>query len=166
MKNIYAPWRQTYSTGKGNGKSACPFCIKNMTEQDTENFVIKRYEHCFVMLNIHPYNPGHVLIIPYDHTANITMLPSHVRYEIMEVMTAASHILETNYNTDGINIGLNQGGKAAGGTVPEHLHFHVLPRWLGDTNFLATIGHTKLIAANLQDVYKILKDLFLQHHIK
>lgn len=163
MKHLYAPWRGEYTRSteqKKNTLSICPFCIQGQEKHDSERFIIKRYKHTFVMLNTYPYNLGHCMVIPYQHTGSLAHLSSETRSELIEVVTTTNSILERMLKTDGINIGLNSGGKAAGGSIPEHLHMHVVPRWLGDTNFLVTLADTKPLSGNLGELYLQLKEAF------
>ena len=156
MKHLYAPWRSTYVKEKSNG---CPFCLKDNTD-DSEHFILKRLEHTIIMLNLYPYNPGHILVVPIEHADTLDKLTKETRAELMEAITQSATILKTALGADGVNIGFNLGGKAAGGTIPEHLHGHVLPRWHGDTNFLPLLAQTKQLSADLLEVYKKLKQVF------
>lgn len=162
MKQLYAPWRSNYTlggSGKKNGKG-CPFCVQAADTNDAEHFIIKRYKHCFVMLNLFPYNAGHLMVIPYEHTGQLPELSKEAQHEIIEVVSQAVTILQTTLKAEGLNIGFNFGGKAAGGSIPEHLHLHVVPRWLGDTNFLVALADTKPISLNLAEIYQQLQKAF------
>lgn len=163
MKHLYAPWRTDYITKKHNKK--CVFCAQIEQSNDTENFIIKRFDHCFVMLNLFPYNAGHMMVIPYHHSATLTKLNTAERYEIMEASTMAMNILKKELKADGFNIGVNLGGKASGGSISKHLHMHVLPRWHGDTSFLTTLAETKQISTNLVELYKKLTKAFHKKNI-
>ena len=156
MEKLYAPWRSKYvaSTNKG---SACPLCLSLSHEDDEKRYVIKRYKHVFVMLNVYPYNAGHLLVIPFEHQGSLTDLTPGARAELIEVMALCERVLKQELKTDGINMGLNIGGLSAGGTIPEHLHMHVLPRFYGDTNFLPLLSSTKQIALDLNAMYQQLK---------
>lgn len=151
MNHLYAPWRSAYNNKKDG---VCVFCKKSSDTCDAESFIIKRLTHCYVMLNLFPYNAGHLLIIPYAHQASLDELTPEARQEIMEVSSRSTTILREVLHAEGINIGLNIGGKAAGGSIPEHLHMHILPRWLGDTNFLVTLAETKQISVDMHGIYK------------
>ncbi len=159
MKHLYAPWRNRYITEKN--KRACIFCNHRDTAcNDTNNFVIKRFNHCLIMLNLFPYNAGHLLIIPYRHTATLAKLTIEERHELMEATNLAMSILKKELKADGFNAGINVGGKASGGSIPGHLHMHVLPRWHGDTSFLTTLAETKQISADLILLYTQLAGAF------
>lgn len=159
MKHLYAPWRSQYIQANQTS-NACVFCTQATTTQDKQHFIIKRYEHCFLVLNLFPYNPGHLLVIPYEHQASLELLPRAARHELMDVITHAIQILTKELKAQGFNVGVNLGGKAAGGSIPDHLHMHVLPRYQGDTNFLVTLAETKQISANLLELYEKLKIAF------
>ncbi|MGC2310766.1 MAG: HIT domain-containing protein [Candidatus Babeliaceae bacterium] len=162
MNHLYAPWRTNYVTQSEESSQSqqCPFCISPDQYDDEKNFIIKRFENAYVMLNKYPYNAGHLLIIPYAHKASLEFLSSQERAEIMEIMTTALQILQKVLKNQGTNIGINVGGKAAGGSVPDHLHWHAVPRFLGDTNFLPILAQTKSISLDLHDLYKKLKGAF------
>lgn len=152
MKNLYAPWRSAYTCTKSD--SECVFCKKCAENLDAKNFIIKRFTHCYVMLNLFPYNAGHLLVIPYEHHASLETLSPQARQEIMEASSTGTALLKEIFGAEGINIGINIGGKAAGGSIPEHLHVHILPRWIGDTNFLATLAETKQISFDMEEIYQ------------
>lgn len=164
MLNLYAPWRSSYSHSTDKSKDeditpdVCVFCLQ-LDENDEKNFIIKRYKHCFVVLNKYPYNAGHLLVVPFNHHKDLAQLETAARTEIMEVITAATAILQKELKTHGINIGLNL-GKASGAGIPSHLHFHVLPRWIGDTNFLPALANTKVVSSDLSELFQQLKPFF------
>jgi ATP adenylyltransferase len=167
MKLLYAPWRENYTTKSVRGKTdpdnnqedECVFCEQLKNNNDSENFILGRFKHSYVVLNLYPYNGGHLLVLPLNHKAKLSELLPEARTEIMEIVSHCSAILEKELDAKGINVGLNQ-GKAAGAGLPSHLHFHVLPRWIGDTNFMPTIGETKVISTSLNDTYTKLKPYF------
>lgn len=166
MKQLYAPWRDTYSLSVANKESEtiseqhCVFCSHFNDTADENNFILRRFKHCVVMLNRFPYNAGHVLILPKAHVPNLEDLPRDARIELIELATHSTQILKKNLNAAGINVGLNL-GRAAGAGIPSHLHMHILPRFVGDTNFLATLADTKAISFDLHKTYKQLKPDFL-----
>jgi ATP adenylyltransferase len=165
MKRLYAPWRNNYSLSSERTKSdqvpqaECVFCIKLEKNNDDESFILKRGKEAIIFLNRYPYSAGHLLIIPADHRAHLADLTPSARAEIMELMSASVTLLKAVLNPDGFNTGLNM-GIAAGGSVPSHLHMHVVPRWSGDTSFLSTIGDIKVVAFDLPEMYKKLKPAF------
>lgn len=164
MDILYAPWRDKYvcnSKKENNALSnACVFCQKFSSQDcDQQNFILKKTKHAFIILNLYPYNGGHILILPRQHAAHLEDLSREIRAELMELMSATIVILKNVLKADGINTGLNL-GKASGGSVPEHLHFHVVPRWAGDTGFITTISQTKSISVDLHRIYNDLKPAF------
>jgi len=155
MKHLYAPWRGAY-INRTSDSAACIFCDAHRTSTPEDSFVIERTDLSSVLLNIYPYNPGHLLISTARHVAEIQDLTQKERADIMERAAQASNILRTEFGADGINIGVNGGSAAAGGSIPDHFHLHVVPRWFGDTNFLPVIAHTKHLSADLMQVYSAL----------
>lgn len=163
MKHLYAPWRGSYTKKAADQthlKHGCPFCTIIESKNDAENYVIKRYASCTVLLNTFPYNPGHLLIIPNAHLPQLHDLDDATRHELMDVITSSTRILTDALACHGTNVGINLGGEAAGGSIPEHLHVHVVPRWKGDTNFMPVIAETKQISEDLNTVYAALKTKF------
>lgn len=166
MKRLYAPWRHDYVTGMvdkgGNtklGAKSCVFCTQLAADDDDKYFIIKRFKQCFVMMNYYPYNVGHVMILPNEHKGELHELSASVRAEMMEALNASIGVIDKVVKAKGFNIGINL-GVAGGGGIPSHLHIHVLPRWQGDTNFLETIGETKLVSADFVKTFKDLKKGF------
>lgn len=166
MKQLYAPWRESYSASLAQDKSGsaltadeCVFCSNFKDNTDTEHLIFRRFPHMIVMLNLFPYNAGHILILPIAHIANLEELSPQARYELMELTSHATTIMKEVLKCDGVNIGLNL-GKAAGAGIPSHLHMHVLPRFAGDTNFLPVLADTKQISFDLPKMHQKLKPSF------
>lgn len=166
MKNLYAPWRSDYTTSTARTKNenapseACVFCAhRDHPQDDAKNFILQRHEHVFVMFNKFPYNAGHLLVVPYAHVGSLELLSKEARSELIEVTTHAMTILKRETGAEGFNSGLNI-GKAAGAGIPSHLHMHVLPRFTGDTNFLPTLGETRVISFDLNAMYQHLVQAF------
>lgn len=161
MDKLYAPWRSSYATQEGEKKSTkqdCVFCsIGRDPTQDKENFVLERGTYTFTALNLYPYNGGHLLIAPYAHVDNLTLLDDQARSELIAAANQGIRLLEKSIKPDGFNIGMNMGGYAAGGSIPSHIHLHVLPRWKSDTSFLPTLADTKPISEDLARLYTCLK---------
>ncbi len=164
MKKLYAPWRRFYThmgEEREGSPKPCAFCaLAAQSDRDEENLILKRFEHTFIMLNLYPYNGGHLLVTPYQHAATLDALSSKTRIEMIEESNQAMIILRQKLEPDGFNMGMNLGTKAAGGSVPDHIHMHILPRWYGDTSFLPTLADTKPISEDLQELYQKLKKLF------
>ena len=165
MECLYAPWRTAYNKSTeqkhltNNADDMCVFCTHIQHTQDSTNFILKRCSHTVVMFNRYPYNAGHLLIIPIDHSGHLENLSQATRSQMMELACASTTILQKAARPDGFNIGFNL-GTAAGGSIPNHIHMHVLPRWSGDTNFLPTISQTKVISYDLPAMYADLKPHF------
>lgn len=165
MKKMYCPWRSEYTSDTGRSKdetateAECTFCERIKQDNDEENYILLRGKHNVIFVNRYPYNAGHILIMPYEHVAQLNQLSPEARQELMELLSKSELIMKNILSAHGINIGLNL-GKAAGAGIPSHVHFHVLPRWTGDTNFLPTIADTKQVSFDLNDLYKKLKKAF------
>jgi ATP adenylyltransferase len=154
MEKLWAPWRMEYiSQTKPKG---CIFCVKPAENRDKENLIIKRGENCFIILNFYPYNNGHLMIVPYRHLADLSDLTAEEKMEMMDLMGRSADILKKALKAEGINIGMNM-GRTAGAGIDDHLHFHMVPRWNGDTNFMPIVGHTKVISQGLFAAYDALK---------
>ena len=165
MKDLYAPWRSPYSGSIDGTKkeehetSECVFCLHVQTKEDEQHFILKRYKYCYAVLNKYPYNAGHLMVIPFAHVKDLQSLDPAARHEIIDVTNACIEIVQKELKCHGINIGLNL-GKASGAGIPTHIHMHVLPRWEGDTNFLPTLAHTKVISFDLNEMYQKLLPAF------
>jgi ATP adenylyltransferase len=156
---LWSPWRYDYI--KSSGKSAntgCVFCnILNNSASDEENFILTRAEFNFVVLNIYPYTSGHLMVVPYDHISLLSDAGKQTTDELMELTKRAQAAVSDVYQPDGVNLGMNL-GKAAGAGVDGHLHMHVLPRWVGDVNFMTAIGETRTLPESLPTTYGRLKE--------
>ena len=161
MDVLWSPWRYDYITGNAGRKTAgCVFCemLKN-SASDEEKFILKRAEFNFVVLNIYPYTSGHLMIVPYAHHAQLSDADKATTDEMMDLTKTAQAALKEVYLPDGINLGMNL-GRAAGAGVADHFHMHVLPRWVGDVNFMTAIGQTRTLPETLPDTYRKLKEKF------
>ena len=157
MDKLWAPWRIEYIRApKGKG---CVFCTKSELGDDRDNLVLFRGENSFILMNLYPYSNGHLMIAPYQHTSETTDLSRTTNTEIMTLVNQSMEILKTTMKAEGFNFGANL-GKAAGAGIEEHLHYHVVPRWTGDTNFMPVLGHTKVMVEGLQETWDILKPHF------
>lgn len=159
MDVLWSPWRYDYITGSDEAaKSGCAFCkVLNNSDSDDEKFILTRAEFNFVILNIYPYTSGHLMIVPYDHIATLDQADKQTTDEMMDLTKRAQAAIDEVYRPDGINLGMNL-GKAAGAGVEEHFHMHVLPRWVGDVNFMTAVGQTRTIPETLQTTYEKLKN--------
>jgi ATP adenylyltransferase len=158
MKHIWAPWRMTYIQA-GVDDSECLFCSLLTLEDGPDNLILHRGHHAFVILNRFPYTNGHTMVVPYAHKASLEGLPPEALLEMITFTQKSLQLLRETYQTDGFNIGGNI-GEAAGAGVKEHVHLHIVPRWHGDTNFMATTAETRVIPEALEITYKNLRQLW------
>jgi ATP adenylyltransferase len=161
MELMWAPWRMGYIRSKEAG--GCPFCIPPCGDEegDRARHVLARGRHAYVCLNLYPYNNGHLLIPPYQHTGDITELPPEALAEMSELMRVGVEALGRWAGPQGFNVGYNL-GEAGGAGVADHLHMHVIPRWLGDTSFLCVVSSTKVVVQALDESYDELRPLFVE----
>ena len=157
MKKLWAPWRIDYiRTPKEEG---CIFCTKSQENNDRKNLVLYRGKEAFILMNLYPYSNGHLMISPYSHTSETNTLSNNCNAEIMTLANSSMDILKKSMNADGFNFVANI-GKAGGAGNEEHFHYHIVPRWAGDTNFMPVVGATKVIVEGLNETWDILKPLF------
>jgi ATP adenylyltransferase len=152
MKRIWAPWRMDYVEGKTK-ESGCIFCRRAAMDDDSENLILHRGKHAFVILNLYPYTNGHTMVVPYMHKASLEDLDETTRNELMQLTTEAVTVLQNVYNAENFNIGINI-GEAAGAGIAEHIHVHIVPRWTGDTSFMTTSGDTRVLPESLDQSYQ------------
>lgn len=157
MDTLWAPWRIEYILGPK--PDACVLCIPTHTEEDEERLILHRARHCFVIMNKYPYSSGHLMVTPYKHVGKITDLLPEESHEIMDYLQITTAILTKVFHPQGINIGLNT-GQAAGAGIEEHLHFHLVPRWVGDHSFMAVTAGTMVLPEHLNTTYKKLRPHF------
>lgn len=155
MHILWAPWRFKYIENVNN-KDRCIFCEKSKEEPSVKNLVLYKLKHAFIILNLFPYNTGHLMVAPYRHTSKISDLNSDEWIDIIKLLDLSVNILEDVYKPHGFNIGMNL-GRVAGAGIEDHIHIHVVPRWSGDTNFMPIISNTKVIPESLEDTYNKLK---------
>ena len=146
MKKLWAPWRIEYILAEKT--KGCIFCSISDKDTDRNNLILYRGETCFVIMNYYPYNNGHLMVVPYRHTSDLTLLSREEQMEMMFLIQQSTTILSQALNAEGFNIGMNL-GKTAGAGIDEHIHAHIVPRWNGDTNFMPVTGHTKVISQGL-----------------
>ena len=153
-ERLWAPWRLTYiEAAKDNGSSGgCIFVDMPADNQDRKNLILFRGRLAFVMLNAFPYTNGHLMVAPYKHTANLSELDDNELLEINQLVRNACGWITKAYRPDGFNIGVNL-GEAAGAGIPTHVHWHIVPRWNGDTNFMTTIGEVRVLPQSLEESY-------------
>ena len=154
MDFLWSPWRSHYVASQKK-PPGCVFChiIKNPPESDPESFVLWRGQFNFIILNLFPYTTAHLMIVPYDHTADFAGLNKSTSDEMMDLAKRTQGIIAAQYKPDGFNLGMNL-GVAAGAGIANHLHLHILPRWKGDANFMTTIGETRVLPESLEGTYQ------------
>lgn len=155
---LWAPWRIEYITDDSKNEG-CVFCEKSAQSDDTKNLIVHRGKTGFVIMNRYPYNNGHLLVVPYKHADSLSLLSDEAKIEIMNYLNVSQEVLNEVMHPQGYNIGMNL-GRTAGAGIVGHLHFHVVPRWGGDTNFLPVIGHTKVVSEALEQTCMKLKSAF------
>jgi ATP adenylyltransferase len=156
MNHIWSPWRKKYieSTEKEEG---CVFCNALAKEDSAANLIVLRDQRAFVILNLYPYTSGHLMVVPFKHIATLEELDPSTRAEMMELTTQCMRVLRKIYNPQAFNMGANI-GEAAGAGVPGHVHIHIVPRWGADTNFMSTLGNTRVLPESLEDTYKRVRE--------
>jgi len=162
MEKLWSPWRSNYIDSFKTKKDSetCVFCeAPGIRAESDESLVVYRDKLCFVMLNLFPYNSGHLMIIPYRHLFDINGLTGNEMTEIMRTAGLSVRALEMAMRPQGYNFGANL-GKAAGAGVDQHIHFHLVPRWNGDTNFMPALGEVKVISHDLLATKKNLTEAF------
>jgi ATP adenylyltransferase len=157
---LWSPWRYDYITGESGPNSpegSCVFCnILKSPASDEEKFILKRALFNFVILNVFPYATGHLMIVPFEHLADLDKADKQTTDEMMDLMKSCQTALSEAYAPQGFNMGLNL-GKAAGAGVASHFHMHILPRWIGDVNFMTSVGETRTMPEALEGTYAKLK---------
>jgi ATP adenylyltransferase len=155
MKRLWEPWRIQYIEEMGK-EEGCIFCIKPKENDDEKNLILYRGSFSFIIVNIYPYNSGHLMVAPYRHIGNYEELTADEILEMDKLIKASIRALKKLLKPDGFNIGINV-GRAAGAGFDQHIHVHLVPRWVGDTNFMPVIGDTKVIPEELKRTYDKLK---------
>lgn len=149
----------SYVSGDKPGDPDCVFCAAVQAGDDEGMLVLHRGSAAYVIMNRYPYNNGHIMVVPFAHVPRLTDLPVAVAAEIVELTARTQEIIQGAMSPHGFNLGMNQ-GSAAGAGIEEHLHMHLVPRWVGDTNFMPAIGETRVIPQDLHVTYELLKEGF------
>ena len=157
MDKLWAPWRIDYI--RSEKEEGCIFCDKPANGDDRTMLILYRGEYSIVLMNLYPYNNGHLMIAPYQHTDSTQELSYSSRSEIMELADQTMTIQKNVLNANGFNYGANI-GYSGGAGIANHIHFHIVPRWAGDTNFMPVVGHTKVQVQGLQETFDDLKPHF------
>ncbi|HRI43368.1 MAG TPA: HIT domain-containing protein [Fimbriimonadaceae bacterium] len=155
-ERLWAPWRFAYIESKES--PGCIFVELPKQDDDRTNLILHRGRSAFVMLNAFPYTNGHLMVAPYRHTADMIELGNDELLEINQLIAAAIEWLKQAYRPDGFNIGVNL-GRAAGAGIPTHVHWHIVPRWNGDTNFMTTVGEVRVLPESLDRSYDRLREI-------
>jgi ATP adenylyltransferase len=162
LEHIWSPWRMEYIQSSKN-EAVCVFCVGLSAHNDEQNLIVFRGERVFVILNRYPYTSGHVMIVPFDHKPSLEGIDGETRAEMMELATKATSVLGEIYQAEGFNLGINI-GEAAGAGIAGHVHMHVVPRWFGDTNFMSTLGSTRVLPESLEESYRRIQESW--QHVK
>lgn len=155
MKHIWSPWRMTYI--QNHDEEGCVFCNVQAQADSPENLIVFRGRRAFVILNRYPYTSGHLMVVPTDHQPSFEDLDAETRAEVMELTTRCIRVLRKVYQPEAFNVGANIGALAGAG-VAEHVHMHIVPRWGGDTNFMSTLGQTRVLPEELEETYRRVRE--------
>jgi ATP adenylyltransferase len=160
LQRLWAPWRFGYVAG-GEPLEGCPFCVLpgRGPARDAESLILHRGEHAFVIFNAYPYNPGHLMVVPYAHEADLETLEAEVAAEVWELARRSVGVLKSRLRAQGVNLGMNL-GTAGGAGIADHLHLHAVPRWGGDTNFISVVGAARVLPKALDELYEELAPAF------
>jgi len=159
MKQLWAPWRMVFIQSGTKTSAGCVFCELPQQNRDEQNLILFKSPHSFVILNKYPYNNGHLMVIPHKHTADLNTLSLVEHTDLISLTNHCVSALKQTYRPEGFNIGMNLGA-AGGAGIREHLHFHIVPRWTGDTNFMPVLADTKSMPQHLDESFKQLEPYF------
>jgi ATP adenylyltransferase len=157
VEHLWAPWRLKYVTGASGASEDCVFCAS--ADPSRDDLVLIRSAACYAILNLYPYNNGHLMIVPNRHVPSLSATTAGEQTDLMRLTRHAEMALTEAYSPQGINIGINL-GRPAGAGVLDHLHVHLVPRWNGDTNFMTAIGNTRVLPEDLQSTVAKLRPIF------
>ncbi len=155
MEHIWSPWRMQYMRDPHIPKG-CIFCNAVKQQDDGSSLIVARGERAFVILNRYPYTSGHVMVVPYQHVGTLAQLEKATLSELMDLINQSICAINDVYHPEGYNVGANLGAVAGAG-IAQHVHFHVVPRWGGDTNFMTTVGEARVLPEELCDTVRHLK---------
>jgi ATP adenylyltransferase len=160
MKTLWAPWRIEYVLSKKGPE--CLFCTIAKKQRDRENLILLRGSYMYIVMNRYPYNNGHLMVVPYVHTSDFRGLGKDALTEMMELTKLSTERISDVMRPEGFNTGLNI-GRAAGAGIDEHLHMHIVPRWVGDSSFMALAEETRVIPEHLRETYDKLHPVMNRH---
>jgi ATP adenylyltransferase len=152
MKVLWAPWRMAYIKN-ARKPATCIFCAKPKERRDAQNLLLHRGRHGLVMMNLFPYNSGHLLVAPYAHVRSLEQLPDDVALDLLALTNLSLKVLQAEIKPEGFNIGINL-GRVSGAGIEGHVHLHIVPRWNGDTNFMPLFAETRVMPEHLQATYR------------
>ncbi len=159
MEKLWAPWRLEYIVSVDEKKDGCIFCDLPKEQNDKKNLIVYRDKFCFVILNKYPYNNGHVMVVPYEHKSDLLHLSDNILLNTQQVTKKVIQVLKNTMKPHGFNIGLNI-GRSAGAGIDEHIHYHIVPRWNGDTNCMPVLTNTKVVSEALDQTWEKLRNEF------
>jgi ATP adenylyltransferase len=159
MDTLFTPWRYSYIT-QSVADSECFFCAAGKDPDHPDGLVVHMARHHLVMLNLHPYSSGHLMVAPLDHLSTPLDSPAAAQQEFWPLVLKSQRVLAKAFSPQGFNLGMNQ-GKPAGAGVPGHFHFHLVPRWAGDTNFMTVLAEVRLVPEDLRQTRERLRALFV-----
>ena len=158
MDHIYSDRNEYFARDKG---APCVFCEAQKKEDNFENLIVHRGLYNFVLLNLYPYTSGHIMVVPYEHTNRIENLRPEQLFEMTSLIQRGVGCLQRLYCPQGFNVGLNI-GDAGGAGIKEHMHWHIIPRWIGDANFVTVIGKTRVLPESLEESYEKIREAWLE----
>jgi len=157
MDRLWSPWRLEYVTGT-KPEAGCVFC-RAAAAREADSLIVFERRVCYVILNLYPYNNGHLMVVPARHVPSLSALTAEELHEMADLMQLTERVLEEAYRPQGVNVGINL-GKSAGAGVLEHVHMHLVPRWSGDTNFMTVVGEVRVLPEDLQQSAARLRPIF------
>ena len=155
MKIIWAPWRMAYIKNARKPRG-CIFCLKVREQRDSDNLLLHRGQHGFIMMNLFPYNSGHLMVAPYAHVKTLDTLPADGALDLIRMTNLSLRVLRTEIRPEGFNVGMNL-GRVSGAGIEGHVHLHIVPRWNGDTNFMPLFSEIRVIPEHLRETYRKLR---------
>lgn len=158
MERLWAPWRLAFIES-GEKPHGCIFCLYPEENRDQERLILGRSEHSFVILNKYPYNNGHLMVIPRAHVSDLSELPDEAFDDLQRLLRTSTRVIREVYGPDAMNVGMNL-GRAAGAGIADHLHWHIVPRWAGDVNFMPVLAETRVIPEHLERTWLKLRPAF------
>ena len=159
MDRLWSPWRLQYVTTTGE-PHGCVFC-EALSAEETAALVVHRGRGCYVILNLFPYNSGHLMVVPERHIATLSAATREERCEMMDLTRLAEQALTESYRPQGLNVGMNL-GRSAGAGIVDHIHVHVVPRWNGDTNFMTVVGEVRVLPEDIGETARRLREAFVR----